>query len=82
MTVLVPIGTHEQAQTPDNQELQPKSTGELRRERRLARIAKALASGASVTEMPKPNVSANSPECRQLLAEFLSDENDDMRALF
>ncbi|HYI94628.1 MAG TPA: hypothetical protein VEX68_13865 [Bryobacteraceae bacterium] len=25
---------------------------------------------------------ANSPECRQLVAEFVSDERDEMRALF
>ena len=34
-------------------EAQPRSTAELRREGRLARIAKALASGATVTEIPE-----------------------------
>jgi hypothetical protein len=57
---------------------------------RLARIAKALVSGASVTEIAEAegigrtlaSREANSPECRQLLAEFVSNEHDEMRALF
>jgi hypothetical protein len=65
-------------------------TAELRREGRLTRIAKALVSGASVTETAEAegigrtlaSREANSPECRQLLAEFVSDEHDEMRALF
>jgi hypothetical protein len=57
--------------TPDNQEPQPKpTTAELRREGRLTRIAKALASGASVTEIAEAegigqtlgSREANSPE--------------------
>ena len=56
----------------------------------LARIAKALASGATVTEIAEAegigrtlaSREANSPECRQLIAEFVSDERDEMRGLF
>ena len=63
---------------------------ELRREGRLARIAKALASGATVTGIAEAegigrtlaSREANSPECRQLIAEFVSDERDEMRGLF
>ena len=48
-------------------------TAELRREGRLTRIAKALASGATVTEIAEAegigrtlaSREANSPECRQ-----------------
>ena len=66
------------------------SAAELRREGRLARIAKALASGATVTDIAEAegigrtlaSREANSPECRQLIAEFVSDERDEMRALF
>jgi hypothetical protein len=76
--------------TPNIEEAQPKPTAELRREGRLARIAKALASGASVTEIAEAegigrtlaSREANSPECRQLLAEFVSDERNEMQALF
>ena len=70
--------------------VKPASTAELRREGRLARIAKALVSGATVTEIAEAegisralaSRQANSPECRQLLAEFVSDEHNEMRALF
>jgi len=56
----------------------------------LARIAKALVSGATVTDIAEAegightlaSREANSPECRQLVAEFVSDERDEMRALF
>src|SRR5215207_8999834 len=76
--------------TPNIEEAPPKPTAELRREGRLARIAKALASGATVTEIAETegigrtlaSREANSPECRQLLAEFVSDEHNEMRALF
>ena len=62
----------------------------LRREGRLARIAKALASGTTVTDIAEAegisrtlaSRNANSPECRQLLAEFMSAEQDEMRAIF
>jgi hypothetical protein len=37
--------------TPITEEAQPKPTAELRREGRLARITKALASGATVTDI-------------------------------
>jgi hypothetical protein len=68
---------------------QPKATAELRREGRLARIAKALASGASVTDVAEAegigrtlaSREANSPECRQLIAESVSHEYDEMRAM-
>ena len=71
-------------------EVKPASTAELRREGRLARVAKALVSGATVTEMAEAegisrtlaSREANSPECRQLVAEFVSDEHNEVRALF
>jgi len=71
-------------------EAQPKPIADLRREGRLARIVKALVSGATVTDIaeaeasvaPSPHARRNSPECRQLVAEFVSDEHDEMRALF
>ena len=75
--------------TPNTEvdEAQPISTAKLRREGRLTRIAKALASGATVTEIAEAegigrtlaSREANSPECRQLIAEFVSDERDEMR---
>jgi hypothetical protein len=76
--------------TPNIEEALPKPIAELRRESRLARIAKALASGATVTEIAETegigrtlaSREANSPECRQLLAEFVSDEHNEMQALF
>ena len=72
------------------EEAQPKPTSELRREGRLARIAKALVSGATVTEIAEAegigrtlaSREAISPECRQLVAEFVSDEHNEVRALF
>jgi hypothetical protein len=53
-------------------------------------LAKALASGATLTDIAEAegisrtsaSRSANSPECRQLLAEFVSSEHDEMRAMF
>ncbi len=53
-------------------------------------MAKALVSGATVTDIAEAegigrtlaSREANSPECRQLIAEFVSDEHDEMRALF
>ena len=56
-----------------------KPTGELRREARLARIAGALASGASITDIAATegisrviaSREANSPNCRQLIATFV-----------
>ena len=65
-------------------------TAELRREGRLAQIAKALASGATVTDIADAegigrtlaSREANSPECRQLIAEFVGDEWQEMRAVF
>ena len=65
-------------------------TAELRREGWLARIAKALASGATVTDIADAegigrtlaSREANSPECRQLIAEFVGDEWQEMRAVF
>jgi hypothetical protein len=66
------------------------STAELGREGRLARIAKALASGATVTDIAEAegisrtlaSREANSPECRPLIAEFVGDEWQEMRAVF
>jgi hypothetical protein len=71
-------------------EAQPKPTAELRREGRLARIAEALASGATITDIAEAegigrtlaSREANSPECRQLIAEFVGDEWQEMRAVF
>jgi len=68
----------------------PAPVAELRRQTRLARIAKALASGSTVTEIAEAeglsrtlaSREANSPECQQLVAEFVSDEHNEMRALF
>jgi hypothetical protein len=88
--ILMPIGMHEQAQDTIIEEAVPKLSVDLRREGRLTRIAKALISGASVTEIAEAegigrtlaSREANSPECRQLVAEFVSDEHNEMRALF
>ena len=50
---VAPIGTRETNEKPPIIEAQPQTaTAELRREGRLARIAKALASGAQ-SDMPK-----------------------------
>src|SRR5688572_2554927 len=76
------------SETPN--EPQTLTTGELRRETRLLRIARALASGATVTEIAKAeNIGrtsaskfANSPGCRQLLVQFANDEHELMLALF
>ena len=62
----------------------------LRREGRLTRIAKALASGATVTDIAEAegigrtlaSRTANSLECRQLIAEFVNAEHVEMRAMF
>src|SRR3712207_5293624 len=69
---------------------QPKPTAQLRREGRLSRIAKALASGATVTEIAQDESISrtlassivNSPECRQIIADFVNAEHDEMRAMF
>jgi hypothetical protein len=71
-------------------ELKPAPVAELRREGRLARIAKALAAGATVTDIAEAegigrtlaSSVANSLECRQLVAEFVNYEHDEMRAMF
>ncbi len=63
---------------------------ELRREGRLTRISKALASGATVTDIAETEgISrtltsrvANSPKCRQLIAEFVNSEFEEIRAMF
>ena len=72
------------------QEAQPGSKAKLRRDGRIARIAKALASGATVTDIAEAegigrtlaSQQANSPECRQLIAEFVGAEQDELRGLF
>jgi hypothetical protein len=69
---------------------QPAPLTPLRREGRLARIAKALASGATVTDIAEAericrgaaSRLANSPECRHIIAEFVNAERDEMQALF
>ena len=71
------------------EEAQFKPTAELR-QGRLTRIAKALASGATVTDIAEAegisralaSREVNSPECRQLIAEFVGDEWEEMRAVF
>jgi hypothetical protein len=76
--------------TPITEEAQSKPAAELRRESRLFLIAKALASGATVTDIADAegigrtlaSREANSPECRQLIAEFVGDEWEEMRAVF
>jgi hypothetical protein len=76
--------------TPITEEAESKPTAELRREGRLTRIAKALASGATVTDIAEAegigrtlaSREANSRECRQLIAEFVGDEWQEMRAVF
>jgi integrase len=76
--------------TPITEEAESKPTAELRREGRLTRIAKALASGATVTDIAEAegigrtlaSREANSRECRQLIAEFVGDEWEEMRAVF
>jgi hypothetical protein len=88
----VPILARVRTRKASNTQIEPAapSTAELRREGRLARIAKALASGATVTEIAEAegigrtlaSREANSPECRQLIAEFVGDEWQEMRAVF
>src|SRR6186713_669936 len=76
--------------TPITEKAQPKPTSELCRKSRLFRIAKALASGATVTDIAEAegisrtlaSREANSPECRQFIAEFVGDEWQEMRAVF
>src|SRR5215207_3441254 len=71
-------------------EPKPGRVADLRREGRLARIAKALAAGATVTDIAEAegigrtlaSREANSPECRQLIAEFVNAERDEMHAMF
>jgi hypothetical protein len=83
---------HVKTRKPANLQTEPAPppTAELRRDGRLARIAKALASGATVTDIADAegigrtlaSREANSPECRQLIAEFVGDEWQEMRAVF
>jgi hypothetical protein len=62
---------------------------QLRRQARLARIAGALASGATVTEIAEDegisralaSRETNSPECLQLIAEFVDAEHELMVGL-
>ena len=76
--LLVPIGKVKRQDAAT--EPQPTPIAVLRRDGRLARIAKALASGATVTDIAEAegisrttaSRNANSPECRQLIAEFVS----------
>ncbi|HVI80638.1 MAG TPA: hypothetical protein VM715_21315, partial [Candidatus Acidoferrum sp.] len=58
------------------------------RETRLLRIARALASGCTVTEIADAegisrnlaSKEANSAECRHLLMDFVNNERDEMQA--
>jgi hypothetical protein len=67
-----------------------RSKAQLRREGRLARIAKALACGATVTDIAEAKgigrtvalTVANSPECRQIIADFVNAEREEMHAVF
>jgi hypothetical protein len=71
-------------------EPKPVPVAELRREGRLARIAKALAAGATVTDIAVAegigrtlaSSVANSLECRQIIADFVNAERDEMHAMF
>jgi hypothetical protein len=71
-------------------ERKPGHPAGLRREGRLTRIAKALPSGATITDIAEAegigrtlaSRTANSPECRQLIAEFVNAEHVEMRAMF
>ena len=84
------MARREQTQDTNHRRSTLRTTAELRREGRLARIAKALASGATVTDIAEAegigrtlaSREANSPECRQLIAEFVGDEWEEMRAVF
>ena len=79
----------QQTATANQPETSP-NTMQLRTESRLFRIARALASGATVTEIAKTeNIGrtsaskvANSQACRQLLMQFVNDECESMFALF
>ena len=74
----------------EEQPATPPTTAGLRREGRLTRIAKALASGATVTDIAEAegigrtlaSRTANSLECRQLIADFVNAEHAEMRAMF
>jgi hypothetical protein len=82
------LGSMPKRKTPESQPALP--LAELRIKGRLARIAKALASGATVTDIAEAegigrtvaSTLANSPECRQIIAEFVTVERDEMQALF
>ncbi len=71
-------------------EAQPKATAELRPRKPANRIAQALSSDSTVTEIAEAESightlasrEANSPDCRQLVGEFVSGERDEMCALF
>ena len=89
--ILVPLAYTSKGKTPAIEDpVKPASTAELRREGRLARIAKALISGATVTDIAEAegigrtlaSREANSPEYRQLVAEFVSDERDEIVRYF
>ena len=87
---VAPIGTREQTQDTNHR----RSTVQTHRgtppRKPAIRIAKALASGATVTDIAEAegigrtlaSREANSPECRQLIAEFVGDEWEEMRAVF
>jgi hypothetical protein len=68
----------------------PAPAAELRCKGRLARIAKALAAGATVTDIAEAegisrtlaSTVANSPECRQIIADFVNAEREEVQALF
>ena len=71
--------------TPIAEEAQWKPTAELRREGRLAHREDACLRSdryrRSPTDLTHARLGeANSPECRQLIAEFLGDEWEEMRA--
>lgn len=63
---------------------------ELRREGRLARIARALTAGETITSIAAAegisrtlaSREANSPPCRQLIADLVETEKDQLRDLF
>lgn len=67
-----------------------KAVPQIRRQARIVRIARALMSGATITEIAEgegisrsaASRDANSPECRQFLTELVDSERDEMHALF
>lgn len=75
--------------TPEPEPILPPAA-ESRRESRLRRIAAKLLAGATVAEISRAegisrgtaSAVANSDECRQLLVQWVNEEEDELRALY